>query len=222
MARISHLAPLLVGVTLLVPWCRAAAGEVEIRDFSTRIDGKSAGEYHMTITRGDDGTWSMSGQADVRITRFGVPVYKYSYQGTEVWKDGQLRRLDSACNDDGKRYTVNAVAEGDSLRVKVNGRERASRTDVWVTTYWRLPDAKQRNQAVTLLDADTGREISGRLQHVGASQINVSGQVQDCAHYRVTGGVQVDLWYDSHERLVRQEWEEDRHKTVLELVGIRR
>ena len=86
-----------------------------------------------------------------------------------------------------------------------------------------MADAKFRNRGVPLLDADTGKEIAANLQHVGTSQINVNGSAQNCAHYRVTGrGVQADLWYDSQERLVRQESIEDGHKTLLELSRIRR
>jgi hypothetical protein len=151
-----------------------------------------------------------------------VYTYTYSYRGTEVWKDGKLVRLDSTSNDDGKRYTVAAMAEDNSLRVKVNGQERTTSPEVWTTSYWRLPDARFRNQAVPLLDADTGRDIRGNLQYLGTQQIQVAGKVQDCAHYRVTGGVKVDLWYDQQERLVRQEALEDGHRIVLEITGIRR
>ena len=41
-------------------------------------------------------------------------------------------------------------------------------------------------------------------------------------HYRITGKVNVDLWYDGSERLVRQEWIEQGHKTIVELRGVRR
>jgi hypothetical protein len=40
-------------------------------------------------------------------------------------------------------------------------------------------------------------------------------------HYKLTGKVNVDLWYDGSDRLVRQEWVESGHKTVLELVRVR-
>src|SRR5262249_20978755 len=113
-------------------------------------------------------------------------------------------------------------AGSNGLRVKVNGQERAIRPDVWTTTYWRLPDARWRNAAVPLLDCDTGKEINATLKYVGTSQINVAGQAQNCVHYQLTGGVQVDVWYDQNERPVRQESIEDGHKTVLEITGLRK
>jgi hypothetical protein len=213
---------LCLGAALLAPFA-ARAADVEVRDFVIWVDGKRGGEYHMTINRQDDGSVSMTGQADVSLSFFVVKKYIYTYRGTEGWsKDGVLTSFSSTANDDGKEYTVTAVPDGNGLRVKVNGQEKMSRADVWLTTYWRLPLPSQRNGAVPLLDADTGRDINATLQYVGVSPVNFAGQAQNYARYRLSGGVQVDLWYDATERLVREEWIEDGHKSVLELVRVRR
>src|SRR5262249_16300643 len=149
----------------------------------------------------DDGSISMTGQADVRLSYLaGLKTYTYTYRGTEVWKDGKLSGFSSSSNDDGKQYTVTAAPDGANLRVAVNGQERLMRGDAWVSTYWRLPIAQQRNAAVPLLDGDTGREINARLDYVGVSPLNITGQVQNFGRYRLSGGVQVELWYDGAER----------------------
>jgi hypothetical protein len=213
---------LLAAVALaLCPLAKTVAANVEVRQFNNFIDGKYAGEYRMTITGQDDGTVTMEGQAKVDI-RVLLVHFTYNYRGKEVWKDGRLLRFDSSTNDNGKAFTVAAVAEPAGLRVAVNNRERVSPLNVWVTTYWRLPDATARGAALPLLDADSGRDLSGTLQYVGQSQVAVAGQLQDCVHYRVTGGVQVDLWYDAQERLVRQEWVEENRRIVLQLAQVTR
>lgn len=198
----------------------ALAAEVETREFQVKVDGKPAGEYRQTIQH-DNGTYTITCQAEVRV-RYFVVNYVYTFRGTEIWKDGRLVRLDSKTTDDKKRYDVSASASGDRLRVRANGVEHSTRGDAWTTTYWRLAPAKFRNQSVPLVDADTGRDIGATLQYVGANSIVVNGQPQNCAHYRVTGGVQVDLWYDAQERMVRQESIEDGHRTLLELTRISR
>jgi hypothetical protein len=215
---------LLAAVALaLAPLPRAAAADAEVRLFNNFIDGKYAGDYRMTITTQDDGTVTMDGQgkADIRI----LPLvrYTYSYRGREVWKDGRLLRFDSSCNDNGKAFTVTAVAEPDGLHVTVNNRPRVSPLNTWVTTYWRLPEAAARGTELPLLDADSGKDLRGALQYVGESQVPVAGQLQNCTHYRVTGKeVQVDLWYDAQERLVRQEWVEQKSRIVLQLSQVQR
>jgi hypothetical protein len=200
----------------------AAAANTESRDFAVRVNDKPAGEYHMTITRQEDGSVSMTGQADIHFTVYLIKKYSYVYRGTEVWKGGRLLRLDSSCDDDGKKFSVSAASDGTTLRVRVNGQDHISRGEVWVTSYWCLPTMDQRNHAVPLLDADTGRDITAALHFVGGAKVNVEGRPADVSHWRLTGGVQVELYYDSQERLVREEFVEDGYRTVLELVRIRK
>jgi YD repeat-containing protein len=232
MARLASVVYVLGSWQALVGVCVAAAllvgsparaADVEIRDFTLWVDGKRGGEYHMTINRADDGSVSMTGQADVRLSfAFGLKVYTYTYRGTEVWKDNRLVRLDSSSDDDGKRFTVSAVPVNNGVRVTANGQEHMSRTDLWLTTYWHLPDPKQRNGALPLLDADTGKDINATLQYAGEGQLNLAGQARKVTRYRLTGGVQIELWYDDQERLVREDWVEDGRRCTLELARIRR
>src|SRR5262249_32376483 len=159
--------------------------------FAIRIDDKPAGTYQMTISRPDDRTFVVESRATVSLTKFFIK-YRYTYEGTEWWKDGRLVRLKSQTNDDGKQYAVLAQADGDKLRVHVNSQERVtSRTDVWTTTYWISPDPKFCHPAAALLDCDTGKDLRGNVQYIGTQQLTVAGQTQNCPHYRITGDVQV-------------------------------
>ncbi len=212
----------LVGCAVLWPaWSVARAADVETRDFNVFVDGKRAGAAHMTIQKADDGTITMSCDTDIT-----VPVlfftYKYSYRGREVWKDGKLQRFDSTCNDDGKRYVVTAAAEEKGVRFKVNNAERIVSRDVWLTSYWSKPDKKMVDKAVPLVDADTGRDLECKVSQVGPEEVTVSGQAMKLQRYKLTGQVEVELWYDSADRLARQEWVEDGHRTIVELTKIRK
>jgi hypothetical protein len=186
------------------------------------VDGKAAGRYLMTIERRDDGTICVQGNAKVKVSYI-VVAYRYSYEGTEVWKDGRLLQLKSSADDDGKAYAVSAWADGNALRVRCNGKEQTTVADVWLTTYWHAPDPQFRNKSIPLVDADNGKCLTAHLQYEGTRQITVMGQPLDCYYYRLTGaGLQVELWYDGHERLVREESLEDGHRMTLELAHMSR
>jgi hypothetical protein len=204
-------------VVLAFSVARASAAE-ETRDYSVSVDDKEAGKYHMTIAEEKDGVVKMTGQAEIKVTVAGVTIYKYSYGGSELWKDGRLISFASRCNDDGKKLEVSAVSDGKEIRIKANDKDSKASADTWVTSYWRLPDAKLRKGELSLMDADTGRTMTATLKFVGNEKRTVGGNEQTCAHYRLSGGAKADLWYDASERLVRQEWLEDGHKTVLELI----
>ena len=190
----------------------------ETRAFKILVDGKERGKLKMTVGRRDDHE-IMTSEAEVRVNYF-VYNYVYTSRGTEIWKAGRLRKFNNTANYNGKHYAVQAVAKENGLAVKVNGQERVAHPDIWLTSFWRLPAAKFRNQSVPLMDADKGHDIQGKLKYVGMSPINVGGKMQKCAHYRVTGGIEADLWYDQQDRMVRQESVESGHSTTMELTDI--
>jgi hypothetical protein len=190
-----------------------AAAETEVRDFKVMVDDKDAGAYHMTLTE-KDGVVTMTGAARVKVS-YVVVSYKYDYAGTETWKDGRLQAFRSSCNDDGKKHEVSAYIDGKDLRVKADGKDSKTSVDTWLTSYWHLPDATLRKGGLSLMDADTGKLMTGKLGYIGKETMTVGGKEQVCFHYRLTGDVSVELWYDGSDRLVRQEWKEDGHKTVL-------
>jgi len=202
---------------------RAAAPETEVREFTIEVGGDPAGKYTMTVTKQDNGILSMQGQANIKVTYlFGIRTYTYSYSGVEHWKDGRLLQLTSQCNDDGKKTEVSAAAQNDSLLVKVNGHApRTCRGEVWTTTYWMQAAERFHNNQVLLLDADTGTEYVGQLKFVGKENL---GQQQNCSHFRVTGGptTPCDLWFDTQQRLVRQEFTDQGKRVVFALAAVRR
>ena len=213
-------------VLSLGPTSRAFAADTEVRDFTVHIDGRDCGQWRMTISRRDDGTVTMAGQASVVVRRLGIAMYRYTFAVTEVWqdgKDGKLLAMSSTSDDNGKKFEVKATTEPNGLQVRVNGQARNVRGDVWTTTYWKLAHARFHNQTLPLLDADTGKDYGGRLDYLGTEQLTVAGQTQNCLRFRVTGGPNpVEVWYDAQHRLVRQDFTEDGHRTIIQLAGVRR
>ena len=210
-----------VAFVLFLPAPAAKAADIETRDFIVRVSGKPAGEVHMTIHRQDNGQVRMRCDTDIKVDLL-VGKYTYLYRGLEVWKDGRVIRFDSNTDDNGRRYVVAAVAEPRGLRVKVNNVERVVRADVWLSSYWCLHDPRLREQVIPILDADTGRDLEARLHFVATEKRTVASQNVNLNHYRLTGKVSLDLWYDGSGRLVRQEWVDQGHRTVLELTRVRR
>jgi Family of unknown function (DUF6134) len=217
---LSHV--VLCAAFLAPAWSVARAADAETRDFNVYVDGKRAGYATMAITQVDDGTTTVAADSEVAVKVLGLAAYKYSYRGKEIWKDGKLQKFESTCDDDGKRFVVTAAAEGNGVRVRVNNQERIVSSEVWLSSYWNRPDNKVLNQTIPIVDADTGRDLDAKVTYVGQEQLKLAGQVQNVLHYKLIGKANVDLWYDASNRLVRQEWVEDGHKTLLELGKLRK
>jgi hypothetical protein len=229
---------------LLPTTTRAAEPRVlerEMREFKVSVDGKGRGKCTIEITRRDDGTDRMHIDASLNFN-YVVYEYRYSSVGTEIWKNGRLMRLENTANYNGTKYVVKASSRSDKLQVTVGDKTSNFEPDVWVTSYWRLPDRlvqpgagagkgvvpaggrrasqKEDTTAVVLLDSDKGQKLRGEVKRVGEEAITVAGKKTPCTHYRIAGDVQVNVWYDSEQRLVRQETVESGHKTVMELTRL--
>jgi hypothetical protein len=201
-------------------WTPSRAGETETRTFAIAVDGKSAGTLQISIREKDANSQTVEVHARVDVRVFFVR-YTYRYDGTEEWKQGRLMQLQSSTNDNGAQMSVTASAQGDELHVRSREREENMRWDVWPTTYWRLPAPRFRNQGVPLLDADTGKYLEGSLTFVGNETLRVGGRSVNCTHFLVSAqGIDVNVWYDDRERLVRQTSREQGQSTVFALRSI--
>jgi hypothetical protein len=217
MLKSTVIAPaLLLGLTLF-----AHAAETEVRTFNVSVDGKPSGQYTMTFTK-DAGDLKVVCDAHVKVKVLGVTAYHYDLFAIEEWKDGRLQSLRSRCDDDGKKFEVNATAGEKGLTVKVNGREKTVTGDACLTSACVLPDANRRDGDLPLVETDNGAEINGKIKQISRGPMTVCGESVNATRYQLKCSAMHDAWYDGADRLVRREWTEDGHKTVLELASVKK
>ncbi|HJZ94456.1 MAG TPA: DUF6134 family protein [Gemmataceae bacterium] len=182
------------------------------RTFQVYVDGKPAGQFVLKVAE-KDATIECTISARVEVRTL-LGKYRYSLDAQETWKDGKLMGLRSTCNDDGTKHDVTLTSDGTTATLKADGKTIKGGAAVWPTTYWRLPPAAG---ALTLIDSDTGKLIPAKLEEVGADKVKVLGKEQAATKYRLTGGVDVTLWYDAGGRLVRESFVDSGYRTVFEL-----
>jgi len=202
---------------------RAADAPTQRRQYRVAVDGTDRGRMLMKISVAADGSESMESDTEV-IANYLVYKYQYTSRGIETWKAGRLQKIEGKANYNGKVYEMKGAAQDDKLRLQVNKQERVVRGDVWPTSYWKLPADARKRKELDLIDADKGHDIAARMQFVANEALMVDGKRVACDHYRLSGAVkhqgtqvQVDLWYDAEQRMVRQESIESGHKTTIML-----
>lgn len=204
-----------------------AQARVEERVFLIKIEDREAGRYTQKLTTYPDGTTDLEARGDVRIRVLTIH-YQFSYRANERWKENHLQHLASASSESGApggppgttQHTLTVSADGRQLKVKNGAKERPLSGDAWSTSYWTLPPADRRMKPLTLVDSDTGEEHQVQLQVVGREKLRVGNQTVPCTHYRMTGTLQADLWFDGRDRLVRREMLRRGRKAVLELTSV--
>lgn len=191
------------------------------REFKVSVDGRVRGTQTMTFSRRSDGSEIMQGETEV-VLNFVVYRYRYASNGTEIWKDGRLIQLANESDFNGDKYVIQGSATKQALHYEVNGEAQQAPGDIWAASYWREPDPKRVGKKVRLLDSDKGRQLIATLEKLDSETITVDSTPIMASHYRMDGDVEVDVWYDKHGFIVRQESVESGHKTLLELTKIQR
>ncbi len=221
MTRISSC--LLCAFFLLAPLSPACADDTEHREFSVFVDGKDAGISRMTLVQKDDGSTYMSGTVNVKFRHLLIAEYVLKIETQEVWKKGRLISMNTKSTENGKKSDVSVTVEGNQTRLRVNGLDRMIKAETWTTSYWKLADARFYNKQIPIIESDTGKEIISELKYIETQPLKVGKDVENCYHFRVTSAPgPVDLWYDRYHRLVKQEFTESGHKTIVQLLTIRR
>jgi hypothetical protein len=87
------------------------------------------------------------------------------------------------------------------------------------TSYWRAPIVVG-DQPLYLMDADRGTVYSEKVARLPAEDLTVGGQKMACQHYRLSGTMAADLWFDAQGRLVRQRTVEEGYPTELRLTRL--
>jgi hypothetical protein len=177
----------------------------------------------MTLVQKDDGSTYMSANLDVKFRHLLIAEYTIKVDTKEWWKDGRLIGMETKALDNGKKSEVTVGMSGNQLRLRVNGLDRMIKPETWTSSYWKLADKRFHNNAVPILEVDSGKEYTAELKYLATVKQKVGNEEQDCYHFRVSSAPgPVDLWFDRYHRLVRQEFTESGHKTIVQLVNVRR
>jgi len=227
---VSHASRLLLIAVTIVAAAGSARGTraaepavvaQHTREFEVYVDGKSRGTQVMTFTRHSNGSEVMRGETEV-VMKFGLIRYRFASNVSETWRDGRLIQLVNEATFNGDKYVTQGSATQQALHYEVNGESRQAPPDVWVTSYWREPDLRRVGQKNTLLNADKGRQLTAVLEKLEPESLMVGSTEIKANHYRMSGDVEVDVWYDRQGYIVRQELIESGHRTVLELIKVSR
>jgi hypothetical protein len=192
----------------------------ELREFEILVKDKPAGKSTLRISDLDDGTTRVVSAVHVKLDYL-VFVYRYDFSGQETWRGGRLISSENRATDDGKRFDASARFEASGYRVEANGRGRGEPVIDMTTDYWRAPEMNE-NRRLALMNADRGTIQMARVERLAPEQLMLGSQQVNCSHYRFSGDVQAELWFDGQNRIVRQKSIEDGYPTELRLTHLTR
>jgi hypothetical protein len=178
----------------------AAIPPAEPQQFLYNIsrNGSPIGRHMLEIEKKGDVT-SVTTTSEVLVKLLFIPAYTYRYTGNETWAQDQLTAFSSQTDDNGTAHRVILRPNGDKLQLDADGRQSIVDKTIGLDDFW----TPQLLTKTTVLDTSTGQEKSFIAKDLGMEMINYRGAPRPAHHFKLTGGINQDLWFDAADAPVR-------------------
>lgn len=215
-----HLTPGLLALAALAAVSSAEASAAPIEgeppsgalSFTVLRDGDEIGTHVLNFGHdGDALTVDVATDIKVTLPLVDIAVYRFTHRAHEVWRDGRLSQLTSETDDDGEQHALSVVAEqGGALSVRSDLGAHASAADIVPASLWNHAVPAQE----TLLNTLTGVEMAVTVEDLGRETITVGGAERQAEHYKLTGDLARELWYDGDGVLRRVRFQAEDESTI--------
>ena len=188
---------LAAGLVAAVPPVAFAADAVSL-GYDIRKEGESIGKEQVRIARADDGTAVVDVQTKTRAKVLFLE-FRYDHRRREEWRDGAMVRMVADTDDDGSKFHLEAERSTSGWGFNVNGQASERPGDLLPLTLWGR-SILEKSELFSIIDA---KPYKVRVEALGSEQVSVGGQMVTAEHFRMSGGVERDLWYGSDGFLLR-------------------
>ena len=140
----------------------------------------------------------MSTAIDFAVKVLGFTAYRYSHRGQEIWKGDTFQSAATQTDDNGTNYTVRAQRIDNGIDVQRTSGREVMPAGTLPTSHWNVRQIGQPRSS-------TPRTASGaRPGHAARPQDGEDRHpLIDANHYRYSGDVTKDQWFDDRGRWSR-------------------
>lgn len=167
-------------------------------EFAVRRNGAPVGSHVVRFDTGSQGV-KVTSVFDLKIDFLFFTAYHYRYESDSVWNHDKLIRLRAVTNDDGAKTTVEAAWRDEKFVIEGPQGEASLGHGLYPTDHWN-PGVLATSR---VLNTITGRVNDVRIVPQGTDHIVAEGRIIAATHYRYTGDLQNDVWYDERGHWVK-------------------
>jgi len=159
--------------------------------------GTDIGDHSYSFS-GSKGAFSVTVATDiaVKIPLIRTTVYSFKHNSVEKWKAGKLQNVSSKTDDDGTPHQLNAAAKG-----------------ILPASLWD-EDIVRSGRLINTVD---GKIMSVRVADLGMDSVDTKRGKISAHHYRMSGGLARDLWFDAGGNLAHVVFKADDGSTITYL-----
>ena len=182
----------------------AAAGAQERLVFDVLRNGENVGEHQVAFEQQEQAL-KVSVETAVSVKRVFFTVFRYEHKRVERWHDGRLLSLAGMTNDDGDETELSIVLKDKEYTRTVNGEDEQLAAPVGVASLW----TKEVLSGGKLLSAENEEVYRVRADLLGREMIRLGSGEIEADHYRLSGQLSRDVWYDPDGNLALVRYEDD-------------
>lgn len=171
-------------------------------EFDAYRKGSRVGKHKVSFERDGD-LLIVETEFKLKVKLLFITAYKFLFESTGVWKDGELQTMDVTVDDNGKDTKVDAYLSEEDGQFYVTGRKGDFIASDWVypTNHWNAGVMDSKVVLNTLNGALANVEI---VRHGIETIETKSGREVDAERIEYTGELQdTTVWYDSAGRWVK-------------------
>ncbi|WP_417701228.1 DUF6134 family protein [Pseudophaeobacter sp.] len=163
--------------------------------FDVMRKGKDIGDHSYSFSGGGGAlTVKVATDIVVKVPLIRTTAYSFKHTSVERWKGGKLQELSSATNDDGAPHSLQTANKG------------ALPASLW------NDDILRSSKLMNTID---GKIMTVRVADLGADTVETKAGSVPAHHYRVSGDLARDLWYDADGILAQVAFKADDGSTVI-------
>ena len=162
--------------------------------FDVMRKGKDIGEHSYSFS-GSKNAFTVKVATDVvvKVPLIRVTAYSFQHSSVESWKGGKLQQLNSKSNDDGEPHQLKT------------GNKGALPASLW------NDDIVRSGKLMNTID---GKIMSVRIADFGTESVTTKRGAVSAHHYKLSGDLTRDLWYDEDGNLAQVAFKADDGSTV--------
>jgi hypothetical protein len=179
------------------------------RLFDIMREGNKIGTEIVEIDKDGD-TTNITFTTHISVVVMFIQAYHFDHSATEIWTGGRFVSYKAQTDDNGTKYDVSAVAAQDKIDLIVDGIHSEAAPDLVPASWWNRDFVNRTD----MLDSETGKPVSIKVTDLGDEPLVQNGVTVQARHYKVSGDVERDLWFDG-DRLVRIMLVGSDHSTIV-------
>ena len=166
--------------------------------FAVYRNGEPIGRHTLTFQRNGP-ELSVSVAVDFAVKMMGFTAYRYSHRAQEVWNGSAFQSLAAQTDDNGKKYTVQAQRKPAGIEVERNAQRDTMAAGVLPSSHWNFSQIGQSS----LLNTQSGEQSRVQVTALGKQTVKTATGSIAATHYRYSGDVKMDQWFDDRGRWVK-------------------